>query len=111
MGMNAVTGRKLTGKEHLEQSIRDILATPIGTRVMRRTYGSRLPDLRDAPMTPGLNVEIFAAVAEALNAWEPRFKLARVQVVAAEPGHLTLTLNGTYLPNGKPLTMEGVEIK
>ncbi len=52
MGMNAATGRNLTGLDHLHQSIADILSTPIGTRVMRRDYGSRLPELIDAPMTP-----------------------------------------------------------
>lgn len=110
MGMHAATGRALSGYAHLEQSIRDILSTPLGTRVMRRDYGSRLPDLMDAPMTPGLNVEIFAAVAEALGTWEPRFKLSRVEVAEARPGRLTLNLSGAYRPDGKDITMEGITI-
>jgi len=44
-GIHAVTGRSLAGLGHLNQSIRDILTTPIGSRVMRRQYGSRLFDL------------------------------------------------------------------
>ena len=44
-GMDASTGQPLTGSAHLVQSIRDILTTPIGSRVMRRDYGSRLPAL------------------------------------------------------------------
>jgi phage baseplate assembly protein W len=39
-GMNRNTGRKLSGVDHLRQSIVDILTTPIGSRVMRRDYGS-----------------------------------------------------------------------
>jgi len=110
MGMNAATGRKISGYDHLEQSIRDILSTPIGTRVMRRDYGSRLPDLMDAPMTPGLNVEIFAAAAEALSQWELRFKLSRVETVEAGAGRLVINIRGTYLPDGKEITMEGISI-
>lgn len=42
IGMNRETGKALTGIEHIQQSIRDILVTPIGSRVMRRKYGSAL---------------------------------------------------------------------
>ncbi|MCP3942237.1 MAG: baseplate assembly protein W [Desulfobacteraceae bacterium] len=109
--MNAVTGKDLAGLEHLRQSIADILGTPIGTRVMRRDYGSRLPDLIDAPMTPELTVEIFAATAEALDRWEPRIKLSRVQVVNAVAGQLVIDLSGIYLPEGKLVIMEGIIIQ
>ena len=44
-GMDRETGKSLSGIEHLRQSIRDILTTPIGSRVMRRDYGSRLFEL------------------------------------------------------------------
>lgn len=37
-GISATTGRPLSGIDHLRQSIRDILTTPIGSRVMRRLY-------------------------------------------------------------------------
>ncbi len=111
MAMHAGTGEALSGYAHLEQSIRDILATPIGTRVMRRDYGSRLPDLMDAPMTPGLNIEIFAAVDDALGKWEPRFKLARVETAEAGTGRMVITIRGTYLPGGQEITMEGIEIQ
>lgn len=39
-GMNSETGKTISGIEHLKQSIVDILTTPVGTRVMRRDYGS-----------------------------------------------------------------------
>lgn len=42
-GMSATTGRALTEREHLAQSIADILTTPLNTRIMRRDYGSLLP--------------------------------------------------------------------
>ena len=48
-GLNRHTGRAVEGLAHLSQSIADILTTPIGTRVMRRDYGSELPFLLDQP--------------------------------------------------------------
>lgn len=65
LGINAQTGQPLSGIDHLRQSIRDILTTRIGTRVMRRDYGSRLPALVDNPMTPKLAMELYSATAEA----------------------------------------------
>ena len=48
-GTNAYTGRELDGINHLRQSITDIFNTRVGTRVMRRDYGSDLPNLIDNP--------------------------------------------------------------
>jgi len=36
-GMNAENGHAISETAHILQSVRDILTTPIGTRVMRRT--------------------------------------------------------------------------
>ncbi|MDR1229696.1 MAG: GPW/gp25 family protein [Azoarcus sp.] len=49
-GMDAETGRTTSDLAHVRQSIRKILTTPIGSRVMRRGFGSRLSDLVDAPL-------------------------------------------------------------
>lgn len=109
-GINASTGKRLGGLEHLRQSIRDILTTPIGSRVMRRDYGSRLFQLIDAPMNRTTLLDVYAAVAEALDAWEPRFRLEQVQAVSAEPGVLVLDLKGTYLPDGNEIKLDGIII-
>ncbi|MDO9607214.1 MAG: GPW/gp25 family protein [Brevundimonas sp.] len=80
---------------HLAQSIGDILTTPIGSRPLRRTYGSELPDLIDQPIDPRrLPIKIFAATAMALLAWEPRVRLSRVQLEAGASGVGTLRLTG-----------------
>ena len=94
---------------HLRQSIEDILTTPLGTRVCRRDYGSRLPDLTDLPMTPALKVEVASASADALDRWEPRFALSRVHIARADAaGSMTLGIEGEYL--GQPVTVEGILI-
>lgn len=111
-GTNANTGKPLDGAAHLKQSIRDILTTRIGTRVMRREYGSRLPELVDNPMGELLEMELIAATAEALERWEPRFKLERCFVSSlSESGNIVIDLEGLVLVNDEPLRLEGIEIK
>ena len=92
IGMDRTTGRQIAGEDHLRQSITDILTTPIGSRVMRREYGSDLPALIDAPINSKTIVDVFQAAAEAIGRWEPRIRLRRVQVSAAEAGRMTLIL-------------------
>lgn len=41
-GVNSRTGKRLSGVAHLRQSVRDILTTPVGSRVLIRDYGSEL---------------------------------------------------------------------
>lgn len=109
-GMHRENGQPLVGIDHLRQSIRDILTTPIGSRVMRRDYGSRLFELVDAPLNPVTLTDIYVATAEALRRWEPRFLLTQVQAEAVTPGQVTLTLTGEYLPDGQAIVLEGVEL-
>jgi phage baseplate assembly protein W len=110
LGINAQTGQPLAGIDHLRQSIRDILPTRIGTRVMRRDYGSRLPALVDNPMTPRLAMDLYSATADALARWEPRFKLTRVRIASATVGQVVLDLEGVYLPDGKVAVLTGLEV-
>lgn len=109
-GTNAATGAPLDGLDHLRQSIRDILTTPIGTRVMRRDYGSRLPYLVDAPINRSTVVDIYAATAEALATWEPRINVQQVTTTNARPGRVELSITGEYLPDGKTITIDGIVV-
>jgi len=109
-GMSAIDGRRLEGMAHLRQSIADILATPLGSRVMRRDYGSRLSRLIDRPVNQDWLIDCYAWTAEALGKWEPRFRLARVQVESVEDGRPVLSLEGTHLPDGRPMKMEGIVV-
>jgi phage baseplate assembly protein W len=96
IGMSAITGRTLSDAAHLRQSIADILTTPIGSRVMRREYGSQLPDLIDAPTNDHTRLLAYAAVAMALMRWETRIRLSRVQLFLGDrPGQVVLELEGT----------------
>ena len=85
-GMDHTTGRAVVGLQHLAQSIGDILSTRIGSRVERRQYGSTVPDYIDMPMTTVHRTRMYGAAAAALLRWEPRLKLARVQLLADDAG-------------------------
>lgn len=110
-GMDNATGRALGGLAHLRQSIADILTTPIGSRVMRRDFGSRIFERIDAPITGELVAEIYSDVVEALFNYEPRFEVSSVSVVSITDGHIILDLEGTYLTTGETLKLDGLTIQ
>lgn len=101
IGMSATTGKTLSDTAHLAQSIADVLTTPVGSRVMRRDYGSLLFDLIDRPVNPAMRLLLQAATAVALKRWEPRLRLTRV-TLDGEParGSLIIGIEGrrTDLP-------------
>ncbi len=100
-GINADTGKPLSGWDHVVQSIRVILTTMIGTRVMRREFGSELMALVDAPMTDRVVLAVYVATANALARWEPRFRLTSVEIMSPEAsGQISLRLFGNYYPRG-----------
>lgn len=109
-GVNRTTGQILKGHAHLRQSITDILTTPVGSRVMCREYGCRLFEWVDAPLNENTMAEMVAATAEALERWEPRFRLLHVGVTRVKEGHITFDLVGEYLPEGKELKLEGLVV-
>lgn len=80
MGMSRQTGQLLNPDDHLRQSINDILMTPIGSRILRRDYGSLLPFLIDQPANPATKLKLMAAIATAIIKWEPRVKVRQVQL-------------------------------
>lgn len=113
IGMNCTTGRRISGADHLRQSINDILTTPLGSRLMRRDYGSLLPDLIDQPQNAATRVRLYAATASALMTWEPRLRLSRINYsVIGSQGVLDLegedAGTGQTLSLRVPLQMGGV---
>ncbi len=86
----------VTDKDKIEQAIWIILSTPIGQRVMRPTFGSRLHELVFAPSNPetfGL-AELY--VREALEFWEPRIELAGVSATVDPEERHKLLIEITY---------------
>ena len=109
-GMSATTGRRLDVLSHLRQSIADILSTPLGTRVMRREYGSALPDLVDAPLDGVTVLDIIQATVGAILRWEPRVAVQRVAVRMVGAGRIALDLDLIWRADGGALRLEGLMI-
>lgn len=101
-----MTGRSISEADHLTQSIADILTTPKGSRVMRRDYGSRLPDLIDAPINGETVIDVIAETADALDLWEPRLRLRRVEITTARAGTMSLVLTGEVDRSTASITVE-----
>jgi len=96
--MDRTTGRRISGIDHVRQSVADILTTPLGSRLERRNYGSLLPSLIDQPDNANTRLRCYAAIASALMKWEPRLRVTRVGMTAGDrPGQATVDLQGDYL--------------
>lgn len=109
-GTNATTGQALSGVDHLRQSVADILTTPIGSRLMRRDYGSDLPALIDQPDNAATQVRVYAAAATALMRWEPRLRLQKLRASRNRAGQLVLDVQGQYLDEGRAVTLEPIPL-
>ena len=107
-GMDRTTGKPLAGAAHIAQSIADILTTPLGSRVMRRDYGSRLFELIDGPLNATTRQLVAAASAGAIQRWEPRIKLSQVTLgTGSSDGRLALLIAGTRVdvPGAIPISL------
>jgi phage baseplate assembly protein W len=104
--MNRETGAAMSELDHIGQSITDILTTRIGTRVMRREYGSLLPELVDHPFNDVTRLRVYAGTVMALMRWEPRISLSRVQFIGANlQGQSVLELEGSVIDGNEPLSL------
>ena len=69
-----------TGEDEINQSIRIILQTPVGSRVMRPEFGSRLHELVFAPISAATFATARHYVEQSLGYWEPRINVNGVDV-------------------------------
>lgn len=99
-GMNRNTGLTISDTEHISQSMRDILLTPVGSRVMRREYGSLLSALIDMPQTPALRLQIMVACYSAIQKWEPRIRLTAISFETGEAGEMYVDITGARTDTG-----------
>lgn len=108
-GMSAHTGKAIDDLSHLRQSIIDILTTPIGSRVIRRDYGSRLPELVDSPINNSGLMDLYDATYTALARWEPRLAIQNV-TITPDKGRVTLAISGIYQPTGNDVRLDNVSV-
>jgi phage baseplate assembly protein W len=99
VGINAETGGTIVGWAHVEQSLRDIFWTRFGERIMREWYGSFVPALLGRNLTAAEVTPVFAAIASAIEVWEPRFRVTDlVPTRATREGELHIYIAGEFRP-------------
>lgn len=103
-GIDAQTGKALTGWAHCVQSIGRCLRARYASRTMRRHLGSLIPELQDANADALTIFKLYQSIAEALNdpdGGEPGFSLRTVEMVDyGRTGRFAFVLIGDYYPRG-----------
>lgn len=87
----------------VEESIRVILGTQRGERIMRPQFGSNLKTLAFAPGSPSTANLARYYVTEALTQWEPRIEVLDVQVTSdTRKGSVVLVIDIRYQLRATP---------
>lgn len=96
-----------TLEESVRQSIQVILLTRPGELLMHPEFGAGLQDFVDQPNTVTVRRRIQDAIVEALERWETRVELERVEVAADpdDPSHLRLTIAYRLRRTGAPQSL------
>jgi len=95
--IDAQGGLALTDeRSEIEQSIRIILTTTPGQRVMRPTFGCRLRELVFSPNNSATAALARRFVEEALGMWEPRIVVKGVEARADETNPHCMVIEITY---------------
>lgn len=97
MAMDRSTGKQITGRDEIEQSISEILGTQPGDRIMNAAYGADTLSLVDIPLDGSGKAKITQNTADAIRKWEPRMKITKVAFEAAADGTVIQTLHGTIV--------------
>ncbi|PRA87921.1 baseplate assembly protein [Ochrobactrum sp. MYb29] len=103
-GIDAQTGKLLTGWAHCVQSIGKCLTTRLRTRMLRRHMGSFVPEMQDQNADAATIFKVYMAIAEALNdpvSGEPGFSLQTIEMVEyGRTGRFVFLLTGIFYPRG-----------
>ncbi|HYU56753.1 MAG TPA: GPW/gp25 family protein, partial [Actinomycetota bacterium] len=97
----------LDGPALVRQSIRLILETEPGERVMRPTFGCGLRRYLMEPNTPSTRAGVGRDVEAALRAWEPRIDLRQVDVATTQdPSEIVVTISYEHVRDRTPAVLQ-----
>ena len=85
------------GEDSIKESIRIILGTAKGERVMRPDFGCDINEIVFAPINTSTGTRIDFHIREALLIWEPRIDLLNVHVSPDENEENKLVINIEYM--------------
>jgi phage baseplate assembly protein W len=85
----------IAGDSNVQQSLRLLLLTRTGARVMRDTFGSKAPRLVFAPGSIQYLRLLETTIREAVRDWEPRVELeeVRAEAIPEDETRVTVTIN------------------
>lgn len=90
------------GSDNVRESIRIILLTEPGERVMRRDFGAGLRRLLFEPNTPATRRLIKERIERALSRWEPRIRIEPVEVKETDdPRRVVAIVRYALVANGR----------
>jgi len=84
------------GEPNVEQSLRLLLLTALGERVMRGTFGTSAPQLVFAPGSVQYLGLLETSLREAVSDWEPRIELLEVLAEAQPDRPTTVVVSISY---------------
>lgn len=87
-GIHETTGELIEGVEELKQRLQRCFKTRRGSLPLDRAYGSNLPKRVDKKITPELEIDVYADVADTIahppNGFTQEIKLNKVWLVRGE---------------------------
>lgn len=90
----------VSGNENIEQAIRILLSTPLGSRFFLPEYGCRLDEVLFEPNDEVLKQMISMFVFEALEKWETRVKFQNIDYEFLED-HVACTISYRILQSNE----------
>jgi uncharacterized protein len=97
-----------TNEDAISQSIKTILSTLPGERLMYPTFGSGIPLLVFEPMDEYTTADMQSEITTALNTWEDRIQLNSVIVTPNyDANQYVISIQYTVLATGKTATFSG----
>lgn len=103
--MSRQSGVGLTELEHIKQSLEDLISTPIGSRIMRRDYGTQVANLLDQPTSEALYLKCYSTIYSAILRWEPRIDITKLNISEFNGSQTVLDLEGVLTQTGQSLNM------
>lgn len=94
------TGQEIELKQYIKNQIKDVLTTPIGSRVMRRDYGSSFTDLIDMPLNNRLIMQIKAEIISAITKFIKTIKPISANFINNSPSY-SIEINYKILATGE----------
>lgn len=99
--MSRVIGSNMSELDHIKQSIQDIISTPLGSRIMRRSYGTQLFNLIDQPTTQTLYLKIYSTIYSSILQWEHRINVSQININSLSAGQMVIDLEFTLTKTGQ----------